>query len=236
MNVMAIMAHPDDAELWCGGTLAMHSAQGDRTCICVLTYAEKSMRGREAREGADRLGCEVALLGLKDTAVRDTDEAVERVQHALDSFVPEVIITHLHHDCHPDHMATFQVVLRAVLGSSLRSAIHNINSVPRIFCCETYNSIGLQGPFLANRFIDVTGFWEAKTLAIRAHESQFLTHYLEMVESQCCEHGRTVGVDRAEAFSFMPMFGRRDEGPPLGGPNACNCTTSSETGVRMEIF
>lgn len=38
MKIMAVMAHPDDAEIWCGGTLIVHSKIGDAVRICALTY------------------------------------------------------------------------------------------------------------------------------------------------------------------------------------------------------
>jgi len=38
MRLIAVMAHPDDAEIWCGGTLIMHAVKGDEVHICSLSY------------------------------------------------------------------------------------------------------------------------------------------------------------------------------------------------------
>ena len=38
MRLMAVMAHPDDAEIWCGGTLILHAAKGDEVGICTLSF------------------------------------------------------------------------------------------------------------------------------------------------------------------------------------------------------
>ncbi len=48
-SVLAVMAHPDDAELWAGGTLALHAAHD-------------AVRDAEARAGAEILGASLRLL------------------------------------------------------------------------------------------------------------------------------------------------------------------------------
>ena len=36
MNVLAVVAHPDDETLGCGGTLMSHARRGDRVYVCIL--------------------------------------------------------------------------------------------------------------------------------------------------------------------------------------------------------
>lgn len=214
------MAHPDDAEIWCGGTLALHAASGDQVSICILSYQHGSARGREALEGGDRLGCETHLLGLTDTAIRDTDDGVDKLRHVLAATRPEIIITHWFDDAHPDHEATFRMVTRAVLRSILQTNKQDLEAVPRIFCCDTYDSQGLRGPFVPNRLVDVSTVWTVKAEAIQAHGSQFLSNYVPMIETQCRRHGEKVGARFCEGFRFAPSFGRQDIGPRLGRDRA----------------
>lgn len=216
MRLMAVMAHPDDAEIWCGGTLKLHAEKGAAVHICTLSYSEDSTRGREALEGAKRLGCEVELLGLKDTSIRDSDEAAEQLRKSMDSFGPDIIITHWFDDMHPDHEATFRVLRWALVCDFLGKSIDDIKAIPRIFCCDTYNSLGLHGPFKPDRFVDVTHIWEKKKAAIKAHESQLLSLYLDMIERQCLAHGRAAGKKLAEGFLYLPLFGWPDHGVTLG--------------------
>jgi N-acetylglucosamine malate deacetylase 1 len=216
MKVMAVMAHPDDAEIWCGATLILHADKGDSVRICSLSYTRDSARGREAGEGANRMGCEVELLGLQDSAIRDTDMAAGHLTRSMNSFQPDTIITHWYDDTHPDHEATFQLVRRAFVRYLLANAIDKSKDLPRIFCCDTYFSIGLRGPFSPDRFVDVTRFWGRKVAAIKAHESQHLALYLDMIDRQCLAHGQASGTEYAEGFIYLPMFGLPDEGQPLG--------------------
>ena len=216
MKLMAVMAHPDDAEIWCGGTLILHAEKGDAVRICSLSYTGESTRGQEAYEGAKWMGCEVEFLGLDDTAIRDTDEAAGQLRRSIDSFRPDTIITHWFDDMHPDHEAAFCVLRRAFVSGLLGNSIEALKTTPRIFCCDTYNSIGFHGPFEPDRFVDVTRVWQKKIAAINAHKSQLLPFYLGLTERQCLDHGKSAGTERAEGFLYLAMFGRPDDGVPLG--------------------
>ena len=61
-----------------------------------------------------------------------------------------------------------------------------------------------------------THLWEKKITAVNAHQSQALSIYLDMIERQCLAHGKESGTKRAEGFLYLPMFGRPDDGDPLG--------------------
>lgn len=217
MRLMAIMAHPDDAEIWCGGTLILHAEKGDDVCIRILSYTEDSERGREAQVSAQQLGCKVECFGMEDTCIRDTDEAVIRLSQSIRSFQPDTIITHWHDDMHPDHEATFQIVRRALLQNILVKHVENTRFFPRIFCCDSLSSIGLHGPFKPDRYVDVTDIWDRKLGAINLHQSQPLWFYLDKIDKQCLAHGEKFGVPRAEGFLYLPLFGFHDSGQPLGG-------------------
>ena len=217
MKLMAIMAHPDDAEIWCGGTLIRHAEKKDVVRICILSYTEQSTRGKEAQEGAKRMGCEVELFGLKDTAIRDTDEAADRLRLSLNSFRPDIIIAHWYDDMHPDHEAAFRLLRRSLLRDLLVNPRNDYKDFPRIFCCDTYNSTGLRGPFRPDRFVDVASVWQKKIFAINAHASEPLPIYLAMINRQCLAHGNLSETKRAEGFIHLPMFGIPDNGSSLGG-------------------
>lgn len=217
MRMMAVMAHPDDAEIWSGGTLMLHVEKGDDVRICILSYTEDSERGREARNSAVEMGCGLEFLGMEDVGIKDTAEEAFRLWQSIESFRPDTIITHWIDDMHPDHEATFLLVRRALLIGYLRCYKDDARILPRIFCCDNIGSIGLHGPFKPDRYVDITSFWERKVAAINAHQSQSLPYYLDMIENQGFVHGRACGTQRAEAFLYLPFFGAEENGLPLGG-------------------
>ena len=217
MRLIAVMAHPDDAEIWCGGTLIMHAAKGDAVHICSLSYNEDSPRGLEAQESAKQMGCSVEFMGLKDVNIRDTEAAVSRVWKAIETFQPDCIITHWFDDMHPDHAATFSILRRALLHYLLAASKKGLQTSPTIFCCDSLGSTGLHGAFKPDRYVDVTDVWEKKIAAIKVHRSQPLPFFLEKIDNQCLAHGKDRGVKRAEGFLYLPLFGLPDNDRHLGG-------------------
>src|SRR5687767_13601948 len=120
------MAHPDDAEIWAGGTICKHIERGDEALIISMVANEGSRRGVEATCGAAILGAELAFVGLADGQVRDTPEACERVSDILMRFAPDILITHWADDVHADHATTAAIVQRVLpfMMSRVRKAPH----------------------------------------------------------------------------------------------------------------
>jgi LmbE family N-acetylglucosaminyl deacetylase len=216
MRLMVLTAHPDDAEIWCGGTLILHAEKGDEVHLCILSYTEDSLRGEEAQEAAKMIGCELEFLGLRDTAIRDSDRAVDQLTESLVSFRPNCLITHWYDDIHPDHEAAFYLVRRTLMRTVLVNPQKNVPKLPQIYCCDTYNSHGLRSPFTPDRFVDITDVWERKIAAIKAYKSEPVSFYLSMIENQCKAHGKRAKTKRAEAFLHLPAFSSPEDDSALG--------------------
>jgi len=126
IDVLAFGAHPDDVELFAGGTLAKTAAQGHTTGIVDMTGGELGTRGtaegrrEEARIAARILGLAAREnLGLPDGHVRVADAARLRVIRMLRAYRPQVVLTHYWDDSHPDHVHTSRLVTEAVHHSGL---------------------------------------------------------------------------------------------------------------------
>jgi len=184
MRFMAIMAHPDDAEIWAGGTICKHVERGDEALIVYMAATEDSVRGEEAKRGAAIMGAQVAFVGLTDGQVRDLPEACERVSAILNGFAPDILITHWTDDFHADHATTAAIVRRV-----LPFAISHSAKVPRLWACDTCFSTGARGPFVPDVYVDVTGQWSRKLTAIRVHRSQRPESWVALTERQCGLHG-----------------------------------------------
>src|SRR5262245_37287769 len=98
VDLLAILAHPDDAELGCGGTLAKAARAGHRVGILDLTKGEMGTRGTpeiratEAAAAAKVLGVAVREnLGLPDANITNEESTRERLVRALRKFRPRVV-------------------------------------------------------------------------------------------------------------------------------------------------
>lgn len=127
LDLLAFAPHPDDVELFCGGTVAAMARRGYRVGVIDLTRGERASRGdvairaAEAAAAAEVLGLTLrANLGLPDTGLRADDEAqIRAVVRALRRHRPELVLAPWRHDRHPDHTACHGLVERALLFAGL---------------------------------------------------------------------------------------------------------------------
>ena len=197
MHLMAIMAHPDDAEIWAGGTICKHVERGDEALIVYMAATEDSIRGEEAKRGAAIMGAQVAFVGLPDGQVRDLPAAGEQVSAILKDFAPDIVITHWVDDFHVDHSATAAIVHRA-----LPFVIAQIGKVPWLWACDTYLSTGTRGLFIPDVHVDVTDQWTRKLAAICTHLSQRPEAWVARAERQCGLHGHRYAPPEAQPERF----------------------------------
>src|SRR5688500_10110082 len=102
MNVLVLAPHPDDEAIGCGGTIARHTARGDRVSVVFLTSGElglKHLPREEAwgiREG--EAGRAAAVLGISSVEFlhrpdwllsEHVEEAAERLASLLEREAPE---------------------------------------------------------------------------------------------------------------------------------------------------
>src|SRR3954469_13661142 len=126
VDVLAVMAHPDDAELLCGGSLAACVDRGERVGVLSLTEGEKGtwgsaeLRAQEAAKAADILGIHARTsVKLPDAAIMNTQEARQVVVEQLRAFRPRVVVTHWTAGRHPDHRIAAELVTDACFLAGL---------------------------------------------------------------------------------------------------------------------
>jgi len=200
-RILAVYAHPDDAEIWSGGTLLAHRKAGDHTAVCVMTHGD-GPRAAEARRGAEMLGAQLYHLPFPDRALSVNSTTFEAVAEILHQEQPQIILTHWEGDSHPDHVTTWAIVRSAILMAKAE------NDLQALYWSDTYNGTGAQGLFTPDCLIDVSDVWEEKLAAIAVHERQPFAHYVEMVTHQCAIHGARGGVRWAEGLRRVPIIGK----------------------------
>ncbi|WP_407915982.1 PIG-L deacetylase family protein [Kitasatospora sp. NE20-6] len=191
-SVLAVFAHPDDAELWAGGTLAHHAAHAP---VTVAVAHHSPQRDAEAAAGARVLG---TLLHQADAL------DVPALHQLLMDLRPDVVITHPLRDVHPDHRRVAGTVLAA-----LPEPVIATGHPRRVYTCDTYNSLTLDGPLTADTIVDVTATFHTKIAALREHASQPIDdHFGPMAEHLGRLWGARIGTPYAEAFTAVPVLGR----------------------------
>ena len=128
IDVLAFGPHPDDVELFCGGTLIRLAELGHITAVADLTRGEKASHGtpeeraRETEAASAELG--IAFrdnLGLPDTELAATPAQVTAVVAELRRRRPELVLAPWLEDRHPDHAAAGSLVARAVMFAGVRN-------------------------------------------------------------------------------------------------------------------
>ncbi len=193
-SVLAVMAHPDDPELWAGGTLALHARDAP---VTLAVTEHEAARMAEAAAGAAILGARLAVLPAPVSAAAIAD--------LITDFKPDVLITHLLTDVHAEHRETAEAVLAA-----LPQAVITTGRPLRVYAVDTYNSLTLSGPVSASVIIDITSTYEQKRAALAAHAGTqpIEDHFGSMADTLSRLWGARIGVPRAEAFTPIPVLGR----------------------------
>lgn len=128
LDVLAVMAHPDDAEIFCGGSLIKSADAGQRTGVLDLSAGEmgssgtRESRAAEAARAAEVMGLAVRrCAGLPDAALCNDLDSRHTVAGLIRALRPRVIVTHWTRGRHPDHRAAAHLARDAAFLSGLRN-------------------------------------------------------------------------------------------------------------------
>ncbi len=182
-TIMVIGAHPDDIEIGAGVTILQTVRAGHRVVVVDMTDGEETphgnreIRAKETARANAILGIEERVcLKLPNRVLMDTVEARRKLAVEMRRTRPELILTHMELDVHPDHVATFQIARGAVLLSRIHKTDlpHEPWRPGRMFHFVCSHLRQVYDP----SFVVPAGEEEftAKMDAIMAYESQFVWH------------------------------------------------------------
>ncbi len=131
---LVVVAHPDDAEFQCGGTIAKWARLGAAVHHLVLTDGSKGTwdatadtaalarrRQLEQEEAADLLGgTSVTFLGLTDGELTSDVANRDRVCEVVRRLRPDVVLGHdpwKRYRLHPDHAAAGRLVVEGIVAA-----------------------------------------------------------------------------------------------------------------------
>ncbi|MBI4545449.1 MAG: bacillithiol biosynthesis deacetylase BshB1 [Gemmatimonadetes bacterium] len=172
------MAHPDDAELVCGGALRRAADQGYRTGVLDLTGGEAGTFGSVAERRTESEAASRVLglahrrnAGLPDGALENSAASRTVVAALLRELKPRVVILPWPEGRHPDHRAASQLGYDACFLAGLRRATPpgEPHRPEKILYALSYREDAVKPTFV----VDITDQMERKLEAIFAYRSQF---------------------------------------------------------------
>ena len=217
LDLLAIAAHPDDAELTCGGTLALAVKQGYQVGILDLVKGESGTRGsaelraEEAARAAKTLGVHLrANAGLDDAHLHNTDDTRRRVIALIRRFHPRTVILPFPIGRHPDHRLASELARDAcyLAGLAKYDAPGKPHRPHKVLYALAYREDPVKPTFV----VDISATMAAKMKAIRCYKSQFEgakaageifptgQHLYELVETQAAHYGSLIRTRYGEPF------------------------------------
>lgn len=227
-RIMIIMAHPDDIEIQCGGTIAGLVQAGKQVTYVLCTSgnhgtAEAGLtadelaakRETEQRAAAHALGVHnVIFLRHNDGDLAYEQPVLRReVVALLRQYQPQVVFTHnpfagmgSYEVCylHPDHRAVGEVVLAAAFFCAPGPLFYP-DQVATGLTPHRVSALCLVMSHQPDLIVDIAETFEAKVRAIAQHASQWgwqpdLAGFFRQMAAGL---GREHGLGLAEAFKLL---------------------------------
>lgn len=224
LDILVIGAHPDDAELGAGATIALEIAAGKKVGVIDLTRGELGTRGTadtrdtEATEAAQILGLAVREnMEFADGFFKNDKEHQLALIRQIRKYRPEVVLCNAIDDRHIDHAKGSQLASDACFLSGLLKIDTQLDGSDtwqepwrpkRVYHYIQWKN--LDPDFL----VDVSAFMDKKMEAIKAYRTQFhdpeskepetpisSKNFLDSVLYRARDMGRLIGVDYAEGFT-----------------------------------
>jgi LmbE family N-acetylglucosaminyl deacetylase len=223
--VLGVVAHPDDLDFGCAGTVAAWSAAGAEVYYLILTNGNKGsadlsadpealteLRRAEQRAAAKILGVRDVYFCNYDDGLLTVNMDVKRdIARVIRTVLPDTVISmdpSMLYDTrrgfinHPDHRAAGQATLDAVYPLA-----RDHLSFPELYAEEGLEPHNVATVLLINFqnqncYVDITGTIEKKIQALAAHDSQIpdLSSTGNMMRAVAASTGEECGVQYAEAF------------------------------------
>lgn len=217
-SVLAIFAHPDDAETAAGGTLALYAGDGTNVNLITIARGEKgrgqnSDRKNESEIAAKILGIsKISSLGYNDGEFDNNLEIRKKITEEIRKYKPDIVIcpdptavffSHAYVN-HRDHRETGWAVLDVVssaVNNEKYASASPAHSVSHLLCA---------GSLEPNCIVEITDSIEKKIQAVNCYESQIGERADEVASSlreTAASIGRQVELRYGEAFRYCSLGG-----------------------------
>ncbi len=221
---MVVVAHPDDAEFSCAGTVARWVEEGKQGAYVVCTSGDKGSgdpdmtreRLTDIREAEQLAACEI--LGISDiTFLRLPDNELflnqgalrEAITRQIRRFQPDIVITHdpwRPYSFHSDHRTVGLTVVDSVYPTArdrLNYPEHEREGLLPWKVAEIY----LYGAAEPDTFVDISATLDRKLEALCRHVCQVgeRLDLAERLQERARESGKPGNVELAESFKVLRL-------------------------------
>jgi LmbE family N-acetylglucosaminyl deacetylase len=232
-SALVVVAHPDDCEFLCGGTVAGWTEASATVTLLVATDGAKGShdpslsdaeltktREDEQRQAAAVLGIrDVRFLGAPDGRLERSDAVVLEVVRMIRSARPDVVVTFdpwRLYELHPDHRAVGWIACDAAYRA--KESRFNRNLAASGYPAWRPSALWLFDAQEPNHVVDVSAQFETKLRAILCHKSQYPTsmgisagdpespaRFEERLRTHSAEIGRPHGYLYGERFRRLEL-------------------------------
>lgn len=222
-RIMVVVAHPDDAEFSCAGSVARFTEAGMHAVFVLCTSGDKgtarrdlssielaTIREAEQLEASKRLGVsETVFLRLGDGELTPDITFRERIVRQIRTHRPDILITHdpfRPYALHPDHRAVGITAVDSVYPTA-RDPLYFPEHLREGLEPHKVAELWLYGSETPDTYIDVSKTFGKKIHALKAHESQVGAGETleERIRERLTEVGAPHGLAMAEAFKVVKM-------------------------------
>ena len=223
-NVLAIVAHPDDAEFLCAGTLAHLNKKGWEIHMATMTAGDcgskqlskeqiSNIRREEAANAAKILAATYDCLEFEDLFITYDKPALIKTIGQIRKIKPQVVIT-MSPSCYMlDHEITSLLVQSACFAGGLVNidtpGFAPIDYIPHLYYADPMEGKDKYGQeIMGTTVIDITGVMDIKINMLECHHSQRewlrqhhgMDEYIHSMKRQAETTGKAIGVKYAEGF------------------------------------
>src|SRR5687768_5611330 len=224
-TVLTFLAHPDDAEILCAGTLIRLAdagweihiatvAQGDCGSISHTREEIAAIRKQEGINAAAKIGATYHCLEEPDVQVVFDKSTNRKAIDLLRRVAPTLLFTHPRHDYMMDHEQTHLLARSAAFSYAAPNAsqlpLVPGSAIPWLYYCDPVEGHDpyTQQAAMSSTMIDITQQMDRKVEMLACHASQRdwlrshhgMDEYIEAMKRHGAERGRQLGVAYAEAF------------------------------------
>lgn len=221
LDVLVFAAHPDDAELAMGGTIANLTKNNLKVGIIDLTKGELGTRGTAETRQREAFNAAIVLkiavrenLEIPDGDIKNTRENLMKVIITLRKYKPKIIFAPYFNDRHPDHIDAGNLIKRAMFSCGLAKIKTFEKEVPQnhyrpdklYYYMQTYT-------FEPSFIYDISDTFETKMKAVECYSTQFHNPksvepetfisrpgFINYIKSRAEFYGFTIGKNYGEPF------------------------------------